>query len=560
MRSDPSDGGCSGLPEDILTGRELVIVSNRGPFSLYTGEDGALRFQRGSGGLVTALLGLAGRFPSTWIASAASDEDRAWKEGEAPLTEESGSGDSARIRLRFIDPTQEAYEGYYQVISNPLLWFLQHSIWDFAQSPTINQATWRAWEEGYVQVNRLFADAVVAHVRGQNSARGRGSAGGHSHDRGTLRRRRAIVMLQDYHLYLAPRMIRAQIRRPGGPLGLLLTHFIHIPWPGPEDWGMLPARMREPILSGLCAVDLLGFQTRGDSLNFIRTCESLLPGAQVNYRRGTVTLQNRVTHVRDFPISIDVDSVHEQCRAEETRQYHAQLDEMAAGRKVILRIDRTEPSKNIVRGFQAYDEMLETHPEHRGAVQFWALLVPSRLEVEEYQDYINAIMSAAGAVNVKHGTSDWEPVRVLVGESYPRALAALQRYDVLLVNPVADGMNLVAKEGPTVNERDGVLVLSERAGAHQQLGAHALVVSPCDISATADALHQALTMPAVERQKRAAELRASVEREDIHAWMCWQLDEIQELLQAQQAQRARDKAGRAAPGGPAAGEAAQDGA
>ena len=504
---------CKDLHRNVLYQRDLIIVSNRGPFSVQRAEDGTVTFARGSGGLVTALLGLANQFPSTWISSPSSEDDRVWCEGQAPL-----SDTGASIDLRFVGSSEEAFTGFYQVISNPLLWFLQHSIWDFSSAPTINRATWDAWDNGYVNVNRLFAEAVVDRIK-------------HSG-------RRSLVMMQDYHLYLAPRMIRQMQKNQRSTL---MTHFVHIPWPGPEDWGLLPKRMRESILDGLCAVDLLGFQTMGDAMNFLRTCESLLPGARVNYRRGNVLLGNHITHVRDFPISIDVQGVREQASMPEVAQFREQLEELAGDRQIILRIDRTEPSKNIVRGFQAYDEMLETYPEHRGKVQFWALMVPSRLEVEEYQDYLGSLMSAAGLVNAKYGTSDWEPVRVLVGESYPRALAALQLYNVLLVNPVADGMNLVAKEGPTVNQKDGVVILSERAGAHQQMGGHALVIAPCDVSATADALHQGLTMPEAERAARADELRKSVESEDIHLWMCWQLDAIQALIASNRKARAHGR-------------------
>ena len=451
---------------------------------------------------MTALLGLANKVSSSWISCASSEEDREWKSGEMILEKE-----RCQINIRFIDPSAEAYERFYGVISNPLLWFLQHSIWDIARSPALNRETWMAWDEGYVPVNRLFADAVVEQVRRNPKP--------------------SLIMLQDYHLYLAARMIRQKLR---SRRRILLTHFIHIPWPGPEDWGLLPCKMREAILDSLCAVDLIGFQTREDALNFMRTCESLLPGARIHYRKGRVMLGNHVTHVRDFPISIDVEATRDESMSDEAHQYREQLMEIVGDRKVILRVDRTEPSKNIVRGFQAYDEMLESHPEHLGKVQFLAILVPSRLEVEEYQDYLSAVNSTVGLINAKYGTSEWEPVRVLVGDSYPRALAAMQIYDVLLVNPVADGMNLVAKEGPTVNQNSGVIVLSERAGANQQLGEHALVIAPIDVSATAEALHVALVMPEADRRHRAEKLKKTIEREDIHLWLCWQLDALQEII------------------------------
>jgi trehalose 6-phosphate synthase len=391
------------------------------------------------------------------------------------------------------------------VIANPLLWFLQHAMWNIFHEPTIDRTTWEHWENGYVAVNKLFADALAWQISSV--------------------KRPALVMLQDYHLYLAPRMIR-DILRPRTKFTLM--HFIHIPWPGAEDWGYLPSKMRRSILEGLCAVDLLGFQTRDDGLNFIRTCESYLLGASVNYRRGRVWWRNHATLVRDFPISIDVDALKQLAVTPEVEEYRNQFLQSLGDQRIILRVDRIEPSKNIVRGFQAFEEMLELHPEHRGKVRFLALLVPSRLEVPEYGDYLEECMGVAGRINAKYGSAEWEPVRILVGENYMRAVAGMQIYDVLLVNSIADGMNLVAKEGPMVNRRNGALVLSERTGACQQLETGALVVSPLDIYATAEALHQALTMPVEERQMRLERMQRVVETQDINNWFCQQLTTIAE--------------------------------
>ena len=292
---------------------------------------------------------------------------------------------------------------------------------------------------------------------------------------------------------------------------------------------MLPSDMRQTILDGLCSVDLLGFQTRDDALNFIRTCETHMPRVSVNYKRGRIWVHNHSTHVRDFPISIDVNALRALAESKNVSQYKGDMDHLIRNRKLILRIERTEPSKNIVRGFEAYEELLELHPEHRGMVKFLALFVPSRLGVDEYQNYLDEIMAAAGRVNAKYGNSDWEPIRILVGEDYPRAVAAMREYDVLLVNSIADGMNLVAKEGPVVNQRNGVVVLSERTGARQQLETGAIVISPYDIYATAEALHHALIMPVEERIERANRLRWTIEREDIADWLCRQLESLQEL-------------------------------
>jgi trehalose 6-phosphate synthase len=333
-------------------------------------------------------------------------------------------------------------------------------------------------------------------------------------------------MLQDYHLYLVPRMLRNQLRRKAK---YTLVYFVHIPWPGSEVWGLLPGGMRRSILESLCAVDLLGFQTREDGLNFIRSCETHLPRAATNFRHGRVWYRNHATHVRDFPISIDVDALRKFAKTQEVSEFNRQLRETLDHVKIILRIDRTDPSKNIVRGFQAFGEFLDLYPEFSEKVTFLALLAPSRLEVEEYKNYLDEIMAAAGRVNALFGNSQWEPVRVLVGDDYARAVAALQLYEVLLVNSIADGMNLVAKEGSIVNQQDGVLILSERTGARQQLEQGAIVIPPWDIYATAEAIHQALVMDPEERQDRAGRLSWIVEREDISDWLCRQLETIEDL-------------------------------
>jgi trehalose 6-phosphate synthase len=485
----------------LLSERTLVIAANRGPVVFERAADGGFDIQRTGGGLVTALTGLTQHADTIWIACAQTEADAIWREGSVPLAD---SGH--QMRVQFLSPEKSAYEGYYNVIANPLLWFLQHSMWDVPRAPVINRATWLAWGEGYVVVNRLFAEAIAHHVRASS--------------------RPTLVMLQDYHLYLAPRFLRERLRRQERPT---LLHFIHIPWPGPEYWRILPPAMRQAILEGLCAVDVLGFQTEEDGLNFLRTCETHLPGANIKYKRGRVWYRNHASYVRDFPISLDVAALRQLAASPAVARYRSHIKGIAGGRQLIVRVDRSEPSKNIVRGFQAFEEMLELHPEHRGGVKFLAILVPSRLEVNEYQDYLNELMAAAGRINAIYGSSEWEPVRVLVGDDYPRALAALQMYDVLLVNAIADGMNLVAKEGPIVNQRDGVLILSEGAGARQQLASGATVISPCDVYATAEALHQALVMPQEERQKRASRLRWLIERDDITDWLRRQLDSVVEL-------------------------------
>ena len=500
-RDEQTRRQCAALQADFFADRALIIAANRGPVTFDRNDDGTLTYQRGEGGLVTALLGMCRQTDATWISCAQTEADAAWKSGEVQL----GAEDSV-VQVRFLTPDPSVYEGYYSVIANPLLWFLQHSMWDVVTSPIINRATWRSWEEGYVAVNEQFAEAIAERARATQNP--------------------TLVMLQDYHLYLTAGLLRDRLSPAESPT---LLHFVHIPWPGPEYWSILPPQMRTGILAGLCAADVLGFQTELDALNFIRTCESFLPRADVRYGRGRIWYRNHTTYIRDFPISIDVESLRELGESREVAKYRAEIEELLGDRQLILRVDRIEPSKNIVRGFWAFNEMLELHPEYHDKVKLVALLVPSRLGVGQYQDYLDDLMAAAGQVNARHGDSDWEPIRVLVGENYPRAVAAMQLYDVLLVNSIADGMNLVAKEGPTVNERDGVLVLSERVGARQQLEPGAIVISPCDIYATAKALHQALRTDPETRREHAERLRWIVEREDINAWLCHQLETVQEL-------------------------------
>jgi len=485
----------------ILQTRSLVIASNRGPVSFSMDENGALQTKRGKGGLVTALTGLANLTDAHWIASAQTEQDRQWSSGPVPL-----DGSDKTIDMHFVSPEASSYERYYNGIANSLLWFLQHSMLDISHTPSIDRNTWQDWKDGYVAVNLLFAEAIARQVR--------------------LSQKPALVMLQDYHLYLAPGFLRKLLP---SRTRYTLMHFIHIPWPGAEDWGLLPSKMRLAILDGLCAVDLLGFQTREDGFNFMRTCESYLPRAYVKFKHGRIWYHNHMTYVKDFPISIDVKAIRHLADSPEVDELRQSFEESSPGRQLIVRIDRIEPSKNIVRGFQAFDELLELHPEHQGRVQFLALLVPSRMQVDKYQAYAEELMSAAGRLNLKYSRADWEPIRILVGENYPRAVAAMECYDVLLVNSLADGMNLVAKEGPVVNRRNGTLILSERTGARQQLEPGALIIPPLDVYATAEALHQALNMPAEERQERAGRLRHLVEHEDIVDWLCKQLGAIAEM-------------------------------
>ena len=474
----------------------IVIISNRGPFSFKKKADDTFDVKRGSGGLVTALGALAEKHDVLWVAAAMSKDDYRWLQavGEKPQNVEG-------ISLRLMQPKKKAYLRYYNVIANPMLWFIQHQLWDAPRNPSITQETWDAWDNGYVEINKAFAQMVAEIIKDE--------------------KRPVIILPQDYHLYMLPCYLRELLGAK-----VQIQPFVHIPWPGPDAWRVLPGQIRTAILTSLLDSDRVGFQTQKDAFNFVQTCRFYLEGAHSRGSRDSVNYQGREIKAVAYPISVDSQRLLDLSEEPQTHLLKSQLLNFVSDRKVILRVDRIEPSKNILRGLEAYSTLLEMHPEHRGKVQMLALLVPSRMGVDEYQDYLREIMSGAGMINARFSTPYWEPVRIMLGDNYDRAIAAMQFYDVLLVNPLADGMNLVAKEGVLVNQKDGVLVLSEDAGAFYELGEHALTVSPFDVYGTAKAIHQGLTMSPEEKRQRADALRAIVTKADIRTWFYDQVDDV----------------------------------
>lgn len=485
----------------------IVIASNRGPFQFNIRPDGDLEIKRGAGGLVTALGALAEQHEVLWVASAMDAGGRRWSEEHGgKVAEVDGT------YLRLILPPREQYDKYYNVIANPLLWFIHHQLWDIPRAPSITDETWDAWNDGYAGINELFAQAIAEAVT---------ESIGDSD-------RPVIVLPQDYHLYLVPRYLR---QRMGSRVQI--QPFIHIPWPGPDAWRILPEKMRLTLLSSLLQSNRVGFQTRKDAFNFVQTCRFYVPGAHSHGARDAITYQGRRVAATDYPISVDVEKIRALSEEPQTRLHAAQIMNVIGDRSLILRTDRVEPSKNILRGLEAYRGLLDSYPEHRGHVQMLALLVPSRMKVDEYQNYLRDIMADAGMINAEYSDELWEPVRIIVGDNYHRAISAMHLYDVLLVNPIADGMNLVAKEGVLVNQRDGVLVLSEYAGAFYELGSDALTVSPFDIHGTVEAMHQALTMLPEERHRRAESLRERVEKADVRQWFYAQVEDALRDLSTQ---------------------------
>jgi trehalose 6-phosphate synthase len=455
--------------------RKLIVVSNRGPVTVA--RDGTVR--RSSGGLATALRSLLQHHDVTWIASATT-------EGERALAGETRQHDTHRLHLVAHDP--QAYDWYYNVVANPMLWFVQHSLWELAYTPKVDAAFHRAWRDGYALVNEGFARAVLAELEREPDA---------------------AVFFHDYHLYLAPRLVRE------GRPDATLMHFVHVPWPQPDYWSVLPRAARCAIHDGLIANDVIGFHTERWRRNFVYSTRELL---------GEDVTQKTVI----APISVDPREFDELAQSDTVlaaeREIVSRRPEL-----LIVRVDRTDPSKNIVRGFRAFELLLDAQPELHRRVGMLALLDPSRQDIPEYAEYLAAIAREARRVNDRFQQNGWTPIDLQIADDFPKSVAAYKQFDVLLVNAIFDGMNLVAKEAPLINERDGVVVLSENAGAQAELGEWALTVNPFDVEGQAEALGAALALPAEERRRRLAAIRAHVREHDVNAWLDLQLTALDRI-------------------------------
>lgn len=486
---------------DAGGGRDrFIIVSNRGPVTFSRNENGSREYTRGAGGLVTALNAVARLRESVWIASATSEEDLVVARREGPVRVE-------ELTVELVEHSPEAYELMYNHVANPLLWFVQHGIYDLPYSPQLGDDTRRAWQ-GYKEVNQNFARAAAeAAVR--------------TAEEGDT----PVILLHDYQLYMVSDSLRHSLAGTAAE-DAFVSLFVHIPWPDPGYWRILPKEMREGILESLLACDVLAFHTSGYARCFLDTASEVL-GAEVDFEEGVVRHRKRETRVRAYPISIDPSEFSELAKSDAVTSEKEYVRSLPGS--LLLRVDRLDLSKNILRGFMAYGRMLERHPDMRERVTFLAQLQPSRGSITEYARYSETVQEAVEEINARYRTASWEPVVLSLEDNFPRSVAAYKSYDVLLVNAVRDGMNLVAKEAAVVNDRDGVLVLSETAGAHEELGAHALTVNPFDLDEQADTLHHALIMAPEERAARATALRQTVEENTVDDWVQAQLEDIAAL-------------------------------
>lgn len=442
-----------------------MIVSNRGPLN-FALDDGSLVTRKAAGGLVNALVpALIGR-GAMWIAGAITEADR--------VAAESGPLRSDDIDVRLLAIDDMAYRSYYDGIANSTLWYLAHGLFDAPRRPQFDRRWHEAWGH-FRDVNARFAQSVI-----------------------DLAPPDATVLVQDYHLSLVGAMVakeRADLR---------LVHFNHTPFCSPQELRMLPDDAAVEWLRGLAGHAACGFHTRRWAANFEACCEAVL---------------GEVPRTFVAPAAPDLADVVGVAAGASCAAHLAELDDRVGDRRLIVRVDRIELSKNLLRGFLAFDELLEAHPEWRERVIFEAYVYPSRQTLPDYLGYAVEVSSLIDRLNAKWSTPTWTPIVLEGTDNFPASVAGLRRYDVLLVNPVRDGLNLVAKEGVVVNERDGVLALSRESGVFDELGEWSLDANPFDITATAELLHHGLSMPADERAQRAAGLRSAVQARTPTDWL-----------------------------------------
>ncbi|WP_367043237.1 trehalose-6-phosphate synthase [Streptomyces sp. Je 1-332] len=437
---------------------QVLVASNRGPVTYTLEENGELTAKRGGGGLVSGLSAIGDDADALWVCAALGDGDR-----EAVRR---GVGEPG-VRMLDIDP--QVHADAYNGIANSVLWFVHHMLYQTPLEPAFGPE-FRAQWASYETYNRAFAEALA-----ESAAAG------------------AAVLVQDYHLALVPGMLREL--RPD----LRIGHFSHTPWAPVDYFRMLPDDVAEQLLRGILGADRAAFLTGRWADAFTECCVAVLGGTTG-------------TRIGVHGLGADADFLRERSRRADVEERLVALREQIGGsgdRKVIVRVDRTELSKNIVRGLLAYRELLESRPEWRERVVHVAFAYPSRQDLSVYRDYTAEVQRVADEINSRFGVEGWTPVVLHVKDDFARSLAAYRLADVALVNPIRDGMNLVAKEVPVVSDEGCALVLSREAGAYEELGEDAIVVNPYDVTGTAAALHAALTMPLEERAERTKRLAAA---------------------------------------------------
>lgn len=489
---------------DSMRGSKVILASNRGPFE-YSVTNGEVSFTRGLGGLVTALTAAADVMKATWVAMAMSDGDRSALEH---LNAASGPrfympcGDHD-LRLRQVAIPAKSYALHYEKICSELLWYTFHYMHSLATRLTPEHIAIEAWNDGYCIANEAIANAVSEEIGSDAPS--------------------TVLMLHDCFLFLVPGLIRERFP------SIIMQHFLHWPWPDARYLSLLPSYMTTSIYSSLMGNDIIGLQTELDVRNFLDGTSLILDDADVDYDARSIRWRGRRVAVRAYPVSI---SVKDERAIIESQEGLAALQELEPHlrKKVIMRVDRLDPIKNVIPGFHAFAKMIEDHPELREDVVFLAFLVPTREQVPSYQKYASDVLAVIQEVNQRYSSSRWQPIRPFIGNDRTRALAALQEFDVLLVSPTIEGMNLVVKEGAILNRRNGVLILSPGAGAFHQLRHACLHSSATNIGEMSRDLYRALVLSQDERAALAARARKEVESHDLNEWLERQFADIHQLV------------------------------
>lgn len=466
---------------EVEPGMKLIIVSNRLPVIMNQDEDGRWNVEPSSGGLVTAMTPVLKRRGGLWIGWADSEEA---EEEELDVAFERLSRRTG-YEVASVVLTPEEYDLYYLGFSNEVLWPLFH---DLQSRANFDPEYWQAYRE----VNRKFAKAVSAHTTEDD-----------------------VVWVHDYHL-----MLVAQEMRRIGMKGQI-EFFLHTPFPPVDIFAKLP--WRRDILRSLLLYDAVGFQTLRDLENYLQCVHHFVPDAEVagNGRVRTIKLGDHLGQVGAFPISIDVDHFEDLARSEEVRRERDALAVRFEGRHVILGVDRLDYTKGIPHRLRAYRHALATHPELHDRITLIQQIVPSRDDIPEYAHLKNEVDQLVGEINGEFASPGWVPVQYLFRGLPQEELIALYRSaDTMLVTPLKDGMNLVAKEYCAVNlDEDGCLILSEFAGAFPQMRNGALGVNPYDVEETARTIVQAFNMSDEERTRRMKLMRTNIRDEDIFWWV-----------------------------------------
>lgn len=471
----------------------VLVASNRGPVSYSVQDDGSLDVRRGGGGLVSGLSAIGPDADAVWVCAALGDGDR-----EAARRAERGllaTADTGGQRVRMLDIEPDTFAAAYNGIANSVLWFVHHLLYQTPLEPVFDADFSRDWA-AYQAYNAAFADALA-----EEAASG------------------AAVLVQDYHLALVPKLLRA--RRPD----LRIGHFSHTPWAPPDYFRLLPDEVAADVLTGILGSDRAAFLTKRWADAFADCCAAVLGASVIRDEAAlTVTHGGRTTRLGVHGLGADADFLRERAHRPDVDVRLAALREaVGPDRKVIVRVDRTELSKNIVRGLLAYRQLLRERPEWHERVVHIAFAYPSRQDLTVYRDYTAAVRQVAESVNDEFGRPGWQPVIMHLKDDFARSLAAYRMADVALVNPIRDGMNLVAKEVPVLSEDGVALVLSREAGAYEELGGDSFVVNPYDVRATARALHEALSLPEGERQERTKRLAAAATALPPKQWFLDQL-------------------------------------